>query len=136
METPRVGTGKALGSKTTQFKPGWKGGPGRPRASGNEEPAMQANPLADMLHVYNNPPPKDKTPGQKRCRQFLEEDYKGFIALYVKLEEARQSSVAAAATSDSEETSAPGEKELRIEELAERLLAEWEAEERQHSEHR
>ena len=136
MDKPRVGTGKGSGSTATQFKAGWKGGPGRPRASGEGEAGSPPTPLADLRHVYHHPASKDKTQGQKRCRQFFDDDFKGFVGLYMKLEEAQRSEVAAAATSGSEEALPAGEKELRVEELAERLLAEWEAEERQHSEHR
>ena len=131
METPHIGTGNGTGSKATQFKPGWKGGPGRPCASKNEEPARQMNPLEDMLHVYTNPPSKDKTPGQKGCRQFREKNYKGFIALlmkHMKLAEVTRSDAAAAATPGSEETHAIVEKEERVETLIEQLLAEWEEE--------
>jgi hypothetical protein len=129
MEASDIGTGNGAGSKATQFKPGWKGGPGRPRASHEGEPVTSASPLDDMGHVYSNPASKDKTPGQKRCRQFLEEDFKAFVTLYMKLVEAHRAEVAAAANPDSSDDAPIGPQEERVLELAERLLAEWEEEE-------
>lgn len=128
MAESRVGLGQNPGSKATQFKPGWKGGPGRPRKAVSDTTAGSATPLEDMRHVYTHPPSKDRTPGQRRCRQFFEDDFKGFVALYMKLEEAHRAEVAAAATGTSTEV-APSPKETCVEELAERLLAAWEAEE-------
>jgi hypothetical protein len=89
-----------------------------------------------MRHVYNNPPSKDKTPGQKRCRQFFEDDFKGFVALLMKLEEAHRAELATVATPDGMAAPAPGEQELRVEGLIERLLSEWEEEDKRFQEKR
>jgi hypothetical protein len=43
---------------------------------------------ADMRHVYTRPKGEDRTPAQKNCRRWLEEDPKAFLAKLADLERA------------------------------------------------
>jgi hypothetical protein len=90
--------------------------------------------LRDMRKVFNTAKGPNETPAQTRCREFLLDDPKGFIAQLGQLERA----MAAGKTSDKagpSSVAAPvsdptvaDEGEARALELIDRLLAEAEAE--------
>lgn len=103
------------GAKRKGFQPGNPGGPGR----GHKKPRPQFgfDPIADLLYVYRTPPGQKETPGQRAARKLLETDHKTFMQLLLR---AGDLSLTAG------DLSQPGEKEERVEELAERLLREWE----------
>lgn len=44
--------------------------------------------LREMLHVYRRPARADVTGPQKKCRKWMDDDVKGFMAAKAKLEEA------------------------------------------------
>src|SRR5208337_2333241 len=89
METPTQtpmgsespGRGQAEGSKSTRFQPGH---PGRQR--GGRRHRLPSQLLRDMRFVYAQDESKDRTPGQKLCRQMLKDDPKGFFSQLAKLE--------------------------------------------------
>ena len=105
----------------SRFQKGNPGGPGRGKKK--PKPGFGFDPVADLLHVYRNSSDKDVTEGHKGARKLLVENYQKFMEMLLKADGITLApagdGVAAAAT----ET---GPKEERIEELAERLLRDWE----------
>lgn len=90
METSEnPGRGKTEGSKTTQFKPGHPG-----RKHGGRKPRPPSQLLRDMRFVYGQDESKDRTPGQKHCRQILKEDANRFFAQLAKLESSHEAGAA------------------------------------------
>jgi hypothetical protein len=77
--------GQAEGSKTTQFKPGH---PGRQPGGRKRRPPSQL--LRDMRFVCAQDELKDRTPGQKLCRQILKDDPSWFFTQFAKLESSHE----------------------------------------------
>ena len=118
MEGTGVGVGKGFGSKATQFKPGSKGGLGRPRGSGGQ--GSDSSLLDVLRHVCLQPASKDKTLLQKLWRQLAKEAPTEFMARMIELEK-----LEVAAKSEKLATAANGEiseVELKIEEAIDRVI--------------
>lgn len=98
-------------------------GPGRGKKKPKEAGGSEA--LADMQRAYTTAEQDDDPPGVKAARDLLHEDYKTFMQLYTKL----QGGPVFEAVQEVEAAATVGPKELDLEELAERLLKEWEEEE-------
>lgn len=112
-------------------KPGTfgKGNPGR---RGHPKPNPGSELAADMERAYGTAESPTDSPGVKAARKLALEDYPRFVATYAKLKDAAvkqgndvltKESVAAATTN-----AVPGENEVKVGELIEKLLLEWEAE--------
>ncbi len=92
METSEnSGRGQSEGSKSTQFRPGH---PGRKRGGKKSRPPSQL--LRDMRAVYSQDESKDRTPGQKLCRNILKDDPNRFFAQLAKLESSHEAGAAKA----------------------------------------
>lgn len=85
-----------------------------------------------MERAYGTAESPTDSPGVKAARKLALEDYPRFVATYAKLKDAAvkqgndvltKESVAAATTN-----AVPGENEVKVGELIEKLLLEWEAE--------
>lgn len=74
--------------------------PGDPRINRDRGPRAKAGKgsslLRDMRRVYGNAPEKDRTEGERNCREWLKTDRKGFMAKLADLEKADASAKAAA----------------------------------------
>lgn len=82
--------------------------------------------MLDMEEAYRTVRKTGEKPGVSKARILLNEDYNKFVTLYAKLAgTGTQTTLAAAATTVEAKV---GEKEEGVEELAERLLVEWEGE--------
>ena len=75
------------GRAATQFKPG---NPGPRHGRKGQGRGLRKPPklLADMRRVYAQPESKDRTPGQRRCRAWLDADPAGFLSRMADLEKA------------------------------------------------
>lgn len=104
---PRVGIG---------FQKGCKGGPGR----GHKKPRPEfgAELEADLRRAYTQAAAADDSPGVKRARRMLEEDYGKFMAIYAKVcgDRVRE-----------DEGGELGNQESAVVELVDELLDEWES---------
>lgn len=83
--------------------------------------------MADMERAYTTPESPDDPPGVKAARELALKDYPKFLATYVKLKDGKAGEVEAPAAAATNGFVEVGPKEEAVEELAEKLLAEWEA---------
>lgn len=100
-----------------------KAGPGRGKKKGLE--AVSIDLVSDMEKAYSTPESPTDSPLVKSLRQMVHDDPKKFIDQYSRLKGAV---VAEPEAVEEELAAAAGPKELAVEELANRLLAEWEQE--------
>lgn len=108
--------GEVKARKPGTFLPGNPGGPGR----GKKKAVLVGRDIYDDLHAaYTTPNGPDDSPGVKMARQLLVEDYKTFVAMYMKGREEQR--MASDATS---KEGTVGPKEERLNELLEQLLSE------------
>ena len=128
METPpkKRGPKKPHAGMFTKENP--KPGPGRGKKVGERKIGQAI--VEEMEKGYTTTEAAGETVGVKAARLLAKTDYPKFLTLYLKAKEMAghrepptvEDAVAAAATAEA------GEKEERVEELARRLLTEWEAE--------
>lgn len=101
--------------------------PGPGRGKKRAVAAAASTVVEEMEKGYTQPPAPGDSPGVKAARKLAVEDYPKFLALYLKAKEvAGEKEVPQTAEVYTAEV---GEKEEKIEELAKRLLDEWEKEE-------
>lgn len=110
--------------KTGRFVKANGGGPGR----GKKSPAKSAGRdiARDMEIAYST----DETPGEPlgitEARRLAKSDYVKFLTLYARFKgEAGSGEVTQVAAAATPGPAAAGEKELKVGELIDRLLAEW-----------
>jgi len=98
METPLESNGPARGhaegSKQTQFQPGHPGS----KKGGGRKPRQTSMLLQAMQWAFCQPESKDKTDGQRACRQMLKEDPTTFIQTLMTLQKEQAAAEAKAAT--------------------------------------
>jgi hypothetical protein len=128
-ETARVG-----GRAATQFKPG-NPGPRHSRKGQGRGLRKPSRLLADMRRVYAQDESKDRTPGQKRCRAWLDTDPAGFLSRMADLEKAH-AAVAPKEGKPAAKEKPPAEPEVdegeeRALELIDKLLADFKKQERE-----
>ena len=80
-------TARVDGRAATQFKPG-NTGPRHSRKGQGRGLRKPPKLLADMRRVYAQDESQDRTPGQKRCRSWLNQDPAGFLSRMADLEKA------------------------------------------------
>jgi hypothetical protein len=105
------------GRAATQFKPG-NPGPRHSRKGQGRGLRKPSKLLADMRRVYAQDESQDRTPGQRRCRAWLDTDPAGFLSRMADLEKAH-APVAQKAESAAVKAKPPAEPEedLREEEV-------------------
>lgn len=117
------------GNNNPTGRGGFKPGNGGPRAMKKPKPPAGIDVLADMDKAYSTAESPSDSPMVKAFRRKAHDEPEKFLAQYMKLKLAATEN---GATPDDEEPEAEfgsvGPKEVAIEELAEKLLAEWEKE--------
>ena len=107
-----------------QFKKGHKGGPGRGKRT--PKPAVGTDLLSDMHKAYSTDESASDSPMVKSLRRMMHDDPAKFLTSYLKV------AGGGAGVLPVEENPAValevGKKEVKVEQLAEELLTEWEAE--------
>lgn len=108
------------------FKPGNGGGPGR----GKKKPLAAAAEtlIADMDKAYSTAESPSDSPMVKALRRMAHEDTLKFLDQYAKAK-SKAGDAEPSENGAAEEMGSVGPKEVALEELAERLLGEWELEE-------
>lgn len=121
-EPKKTGSKKGMGegSKATQFKPGQRGGPGR----GNKKPKpkLVGDMVAAMEQVLYTAEQASDSPLVKGLRKRAHDEPLKFLDQYMKVKE----SAGGTEHESHAEMGSVGPKEVALEELAEKLLSEWE----------
>lgn len=102
------------------FRDNPRPGPGRGKKKPKDSIGERA--YADMHQAYSTPETKGEPPGVKAARDLLHEDYKKFMEIFSRLTPHGTSEPAG---DEGEVAAAATGKVLKIEELIESLLTEW-----------
>jgi hypothetical protein len=127
-------TARVDGRAATQFKPG-NPGPSHNRKGQGRGLRKPPKLLADMRRVYAQDESKDRTPGQKRCRAWMDTDPAGFLSRLADLEKTH-APVAQKAVNTAVKEKPPAEPEEdlnseNVETLIGKLLGDFKQQERE-----
>ncbi len=112
-------------AKTGRFTKGNGGGPGR----GKKAPLKPAGSSIadDMERAYTTAETPGESPGVTAARKLARDDYPKFLAMYARFRgDGPPVEVAAAASPEPVAAAASGPREVRVDELIDQLIAEWE----------